>query len=156
MVSGWRVAAPEFSSTPAEMLSGEGAYRYGGRWNSKGTRVVYLGSSLAQASMELLVHLGRPDVLNSFYKLEVSYPEETILHIDINELPKGWDTPEMQSAAQRVGDGWVQAAESLVLCVPSVVVAGEYNFLLNPNHPDFSELLCSEVTLFRFDPRVLK
>ncbi|MEW8437602.1 MAG: RES family NAD+ phosphorylase [Candidatus Thiodiazotropha taylori] len=71
-------------------MSGEGAYLFGGRWNSKGVRVVYLGSSLAQAAMELLIHLGRADILKGYHKLEVSFPKELVLHIALDDLPTDW------------------------------------------------------------------
>ena len=51
MPVGWRLAAPEFGGSVEDMLSGEGARQYGGRWNSPGSAAVYLGDSLALAAM---------------------------------------------------------------------------------------------------------
>lgn len=156
ILSGWRVAQPEFASTPQEMMCGEGTYLHGGRWNSKGTRVVYLGNSLAQASLELLVHLGRASVLNTYLKMEVSFDESLMQYIDIADLPEDWTEPTMASSVQAVGDHWVEAQSSLILQVPSAAVRGEYNYLVNPLHTDFKDLIFSPITAFNYDPRLIK
>ena len=156
MLTSWRIASPEFSTTPKLMMSGEGAYLFGGRWNSKGTRVVYLGTSLAQASMEMLVHLGRADILKSYLKLEVSFDEALVQHIDLTDLPDDWAEPTMASAVQSVGDNWVRDMSSLVLQVPSAAIVGEYNYLFNPIHPDLEQAVFGEVKPFSYGPRLLK
>ncbi|WP_316368938.1 RES family NAD+ phosphorylase [Candidatus Thiodiazotropha sp. CDECU1] len=156
MLSGWRIAAPEFASSPDEMMSGEGAYLFGGRWNSKGVRVVYLGSSLAQAAMELLIHLGRADILNDYYKMKVSFPEALVQHIALADLPEEWREPTMASSVQAVGDQWVTDRSSLILQVPSATVSGEYNYVFNPLHPDATKARFSAITKFTFDPRLVK
>lgn len=153
---GWRIASPEFSQNHDQMLNGEGAFLYGGRWNSKGVRVVYLGSSLAQASMELLVHLGRADVLKIYRVARLSFDEGLMEHIDLNDLPDDWQAPTLAPAIQAVGDEWIAAASSLILQVPSAAVAGEYNYLLNPIHPDMNKVGLGPITAYQFDPRVLK
>ena len=63
MPSGWRIAEPEYASTIPQILFGESATLGGGRRNSKGARMVYLGSSIAQAALEMLVHIHRPEIL---------------------------------------------------------------------------------------------
>lgn len=156
MISGWRLAAPDYAQNPADMMSGEGAYLFGGRWNSKGTRVVYMGTSLAQAAMELLVHLNRSDVLHQYHKMEVRFEDELIEHIDLADLPRDWKTQEMASSVQAVGDDWVRSASSPILQVPSAAIDGEYNYLVNPDHPQFGELWLGPITIFEYDPRVQK
>lgn len=156
MLSGWRIAAPEFAATANEMMSGEGAFLFGGRWNSKGMQVVYLGSSLAQASMELLVHLGRAEVLQQYCKMEVLFDEAQVLHIALEDLPADWAEPTMTAAVQAVGDAWVADQGSLILQVPSAVVVGEYNYLFNPLHPDSGNTSFGAITPFDFDHRILK
>ena len=64
------------------MLSGEGGLRYGGRWNSPGRKAVYLGGSLALASLELLVHLKAPEVLSTYRKLRVRIPGRLVEVVD--------------------------------------------------------------------------
>ncbi|WP_416398412.1 RES family NAD+ phosphorylase [Allohahella sp. A8] len=156
MLTGWRIAQPEFARSPDQMLSGEGAYLFGGRWNSKGVRVVYLGTSLAQAAMELLVHIDRPALLADYHKLSVSFNEAHVSHIDILDLPDDWAEPTMASSVRQVGDRWVHEGSSLVLQVPSACVGEEYNFLLNPTHSDFRFIQIGEISKFRYDPRLQK
>lgn len=156
MLFGWRVSNPKYSRSIAEMMSGEGSYQYGGRWNSKGTRIVYLGGSLSLASLELLVHLQRPDVLNNYKKLCVSFDESLVLSVDVTSLPANWCDQTINSPVQYVGDDWASQQISVVLEVPSVVTQGEKNYLINVLHPDYPKLEFGGIEDFRFDPRVLK
>ncbi len=157
MISGWRIASPAFSKTPDQMLSGEGARLYGGRWSSPGTRMVYLGSNLSVAAMELLVHLDNAEVLNSYRKLEVSFPEECLAMLDIDSLPEGWDDAStMSPVCQATGDDWVADNTTLALKVPSITVKGDWNYLINPAHPDFEALEVGEITPFNYDPRLAR
>ncbi|WP_341501317.1 RES family NAD+ phosphorylase [Gallaecimonas sp. GXIMD4217] len=155
-ITAWRVADPEFAKTAEEMMSGEGAFLYGGRWNSKGTHMVYLGSSLALAAMELLVHLGRSDVLMTFNKMPVHFDEALVMELDLGSLPDNWADATMASSVMETGNTWVQEGQSLLLKVPSVVIPGEFNYLFNPQHPDADQVLFGDITPFRFDPRLLK
>lgn len=154
MPSGWRLADSDFAKTPQEMLSGEGAFVFGGRWNTKGHRAVYLGCNLATACMELLVHLDTIAVLDGYSKMEVSFHPSHVLRIDPADLPDDWTSPSMEPTTQLIGDDWLDNQESLILHVPSVVVDGEFNYLLNPLHPDFKKIKTSNITRFKYDPRI--
>lgn len=156
ILSGWRIAHPDFARTPEQMLSGEGAYLYGGRWNSRGVSMVYLGTSLAQAAMELLVHLDRHEVLEAYHKVQVSFEDALVSHIRIEDLPENWASPSMASPVRQVGDRWVEEQVSVILQVPSASIPGEYNFLLNPAHPDVDKLQVGPVSTFSYDPRLQK
>ena len=138
------------------MLAGEGALRYGGRWHSPGRRVVYLAGSLALASLELLVHLRESDVLKAYRKLPVGIPEHLVEALDRRDLPSDWARPSLNPANQRTGDRWLDSRESAVLAVPSAVVIGEVNYIVNPAHPDFARLEPGEITDYRYDSRILK
>lgn len=153
MQVGWRLAAPEFARTVPELLSGEGARLYGGRWNSPGLPAVYLGDSLALASMELLVHLGDTDVLKTYRKMPVYIPEDTVMHIDPTELPDGWETGP-RTSTRMIGDRWLASEQSVVLQVPSAVVSGESNYIVNPNHPGFGAITAGPISDFLFDARL--
>lgn len=156
MVEAWRLAAPECSETVEDMLSGEGAFRFGGRWNSPGRRAVYLGGSLALASMELLVRLRVPEVLRTYRKLRVMIPEGVIATVHVGGLPDEWAKPGLHPVTQEIGDRWLASRESAVLRVPSAVVAGEVNYVVDPVHPGFAELEAGGIEDFRFDSRLVK
>ena len=156
LIHGWRLAAPEHSRTVEDMLSGDGALRYGGRWNSPGRRAVYLAGSLALASLELLVHLRVPDVLRAYRKLCVGIPPNLVKAVDRRELPADWAHTSLHPATQRIGDDWLDSLESAVLAVPSAVVIDEVNYIVNPGHPGFCRLEPGEITDYRYDPRILK
>ena len=153
-LDGWRICKAKYSTSVGEMLSGEGSRRFGGRWNSKGIPIVYLGSSIAQAALEMLVHLKTEDILKHYCKLRVSFMESLVEHLDVADFPKNWAEPRMASAAQNTGDKWFQARSSLILQVPSAVVNGETNYLLNPGHPDFKKLEIGEISSFIYDERL--
>jgi len=57
---------------------------------------------------------------------------------------------------QDLGDWWIDSKESAVLEVPSAVVAGGHNYLLNPAHPDFASIVVDPPALFHFDPRLFR
>ena len=77
----FRICDPQYAETPDQMLSGEGAFRYGGRWNTPGSRVVYLAESLSLAAYELLVHV--PDqVIAPYKRIQVEVPEKLIMTLD--------------------------------------------------------------------------
>lgn len=153
MLIAWRLAAPQFAQGVKGMLSGEGARRYGGRWNSPGRPAVYLGDSLALSAMELLVHLRNVDVLGTYRKMPVYIPEELVMHIEPGELPPGWETGS-RTATRAIGDRWLASGRSVALQVPSAVVHGDSNLILNPAHPDMRLLEAGPVSDFRFDQRL--
>ncbi len=156
LIDAWRLAAPERSRTVEDMLSGDGPYRYGGRWNSPGRRAVYLGGSLALASMELLVHLRAPDVLHTYRRLRVRIPKELVQDVDERDLPNGWAAPGLHPDTQKIGDQWLDSLASAVLRVPSAVVIGEVNYILNPAHSCFCHIQPGRIAGFRYDSRILK
>ena len=156
LIKGWRLASSEHSRTIEDMLSGEGALRYGGRWNSPGRTAVYLGGSLALASLELLVHLTVSDVLKAYRKLPVGIPEDLVKVLNPRDLPAGWARAGLHPVTQGIGDGWLDSLESAVLAVPSAVVIGEVNYIVNPGHPDLPGLEPGAITDYRYDSRILK
>ena len=115
---------------------------------------MYLGNSLALASIELLVHLRSIDVLEAYCKMPVFIPESLVMHLDAALLPADWAASAGRSATMAIGDDWLRGGESAVLQVPSAVVAGETNFILNPTHVDVSAIKIGPISEFRFDARL--
>lgn len=139
-----------------EAFSGEGARRYGGRWNSPGVRVVYTSLSLALAAVETFVHLEpnlRPDDLVS---IEAELPDAIAArHLDPKSLPRKWFEMRDESL-RKYGDRWVHAGETAALHVPSAAIRGEWNVLLNPGHSDFRKIRIGKPKPFDFDLRMFR
>ncbi len=139
----------------ASAFDGEGARVYGGRWNSPGVAVVYLSESLAVAMLEILVHIEHAATLLSYSCIEVEIPETLVERLDETTLAAEWAQHPPGLATQALGDRWVKEARSTVLRVPSAVVPGGFNYLLNPGHPGFARLVLEPPRAFQFDSRLL-
>lgn len=138
-------------------LSGKGASICGGRWNSKGTEMVYSAQSRALAMAEVAVHLSIGTLPNDFVMLTINIPKEIkIVSVDEKILTKGWNVFPYGFTTQILGDEFIRKNEFCVLKVPSAVVKGDYNYLINPFHKDFSKLTIIEQEDFPFDKRIFK
>jgi RES domain-containing protein len=144
----WRIVNGLYSK---EMFGGEGSYRYGGRWNSKGIRVVYTSQNLSLAALELLVHLKPTEVDNYFVSACAEIPED--IEIEAIESSSIQYSP---NKLKEIGDRWVNSQTSAVLSVSSAVIPEEKNYLLNPNHPDFQRVIFNQPQEFTLDPRLVK
>lgn len=139
-------------------FDGEGAYRYGGRWNSRGTRIVYAAGNLSLAALEIIVHLDDDAMLPEYSYIPAEIPAELILRVeDFRRLPENWNHSPAPIAVQQIGDEWARAPlPSAVLEVPTAIVPLEKNYLLNPAHADFSKIVLGEAKKFEFDERLRK
>ncbi len=137
---------------PAQAFSGEGGLHFAGRWNSRGTRMVYTSSSAALACLETLVHMQALPVPAERWLFTVDVPDEFV--DTLPSPPKGWDVEPAGPVSRTAGDAWVAAARSVVLLVPSTVVPLEQNALLNPRHPQFKLSWVGKPQRFRYDPRL--
>lgn len=148
----FKICDPQYAVTPDQMLSGEGAFCYGGRWNSPGSRVVYLAESLSLAAYELLVHV--PDqVIAPYKRIKFEVPMELILPLDDSVLPDDWREPGHPDLVA-IGDEWIASEQSLGLSVPSALVTRERNVMLLRDHPDFDKVRPGEIEDFRYDARL--
>lgn len=151
MIRAWRLAAAAYAD---RMMSGGGAYRQGGRWNSRGRAVVYMSESLSLCVCENLVHMVKTPMLRSFKSIWVDIPESLILTLEEKNLPASWKAVPAPRSTRQIGDKWFDEKATAVLKVPSTVVPDEYNFILNPMHPDFGELKIGKISDFQFDERL--
>ncbi|HEY3986614.1 RES family NAD+ phosphorylase [Cedecea sp.] len=135
--------------------SGYGAREGGGRWNNPGTSMVYLSEAASLTMLETLVHLNAARLLDSFTLLCVEAGETLSQTVDIARLPKDWAASEASPALAALGDEWATSQSSALLRVPSAVSPVEFNYLLNPIHPDTPSILASAKAIpFRFDERL--
>ena len=140
-------------------LSGEGARLFGGRWNPKGMPALYTSDSTALATLETLVH----------FSLNLVPQNRSILTLNLSDnlprrelnvkdlLPKWWINPAPPKLAS-IGKKWLEQNSEVALVVPSSVTpqAEGRNYILNPKHPDFSNIEIVDVTEFRYDSRFFK
>lgn len=135
--------------------SGQGAKQAGGRWNSMGTAMVYTSEAASLTMLETLVHLHAAQLLHSFSLLSVAVDDGLIQMLDKQSLPDNWASAEAPHALAEIGDRWVESGDAVALRVPSALSPVEFNYLLNPLHPAFAEMVSRAVTLdFRFDDRL--
>jgi len=138
-------------------LSGKGAKIAGGRWNSKGTLLLYTAESRALCSVEIAVHVPFGVLPKNYKLLTIEFPDSAnIKTLSREKLPSDWKENPHPNSTQRIGDEFVEANEYLVIKVPSAVVQGDYNYLLNPNHADFKKVEIARIEPFEFDSRLFK
>lgn len=136
-------------------LSGKGAENSGGRWNSKGTPMLYTSESRALCTAEIAVHTPLGSIPSDYNIITVEIPDKTeVVELDVSNLPVDWKSFPHSDSTQKLGDKFISDAGFLVMKVPSSVVVGDNNFLLNPNHKDFNKVKIVNVDPFTFDERL--
>ena len=147
----WRLV----KATRAESaFDGEGAFRFGGRWNSRGHRAVYASSTLSLALLEILVHLDAAAQVPDLVALSVRVPLADIKTFKPPTAAKATTSPWDLRQTRAWGDSWIEQASSPVLRVPSSIVPMESNFLIHPQHPGFKKYTISAPLPFPIDPRL--
>lgn len=137
-------------------LKGTGARLYGGRWNSAGHPMVYTAGSRALAALEVLVHIPLKNIIQDFCIASIHIPDSIPIKVLTKEdLPKGWQSLAPAPFLQEIGDEWAEAGKYAVLRVPSVIIAEEHNYLINPLHPDAAQVIINNTQPFVFDQRLL-
>ena len=141
----------------AKELSGKGAALSGNRWNSKGVEIIYTSDSRALAMAEVAVHLTLATIPKDFVLLEISIPDTIeILELENKRLPKHWNSFPHHPETQILGDNFIREQKYAVMNVPSAVVQGDFNFLINPHHPKFGDIKILAEFPFLFDQRVFQ
>ncbi|MFY0689787.1 MAG: RES family NAD+ phosphorylase [Cyclobacteriaceae bacterium] len=152
MTLAYRIAQSKFIRD----LSGQGAFLYGGRWNPVGTKALYLSNNRSLAYLEYLVHQYDRDIWP--VDLEIATisiaNENAIRHLNDDQLPDTWKTLMYHSEVQEISD-LLFREKWMGIRVPSVVVPGEYNYVLNPLHQDFPNCIkIEEISRTNFDERL--
>lgn len=136
-------------------LSGTGAALIGGRWNQKETKIIYTSSSKALSIVEILVHVPADGIPDDYCMISIEIPDNSpIQTVKLNTLPTDWNKFPRIGATQNIGTEFIRKNKFLALQVPSAVVPGEFNYLLNPAHPDFKKVKIKGTETFNFDPRL--
>jgi RES domain-containing protein len=114
------------------------------RWNPKDVRMIYTAGSRALACLENVVHRNSLGLSAIFRTMVVEISD----HLDIEtihlaDLPFGWSEFASYPVTQELGAQWIRSNHTAVLCVPSAIVPNDSNYLLNPAHPDFRQIVLS-------------
>jgi RES domain-containing protein len=133
-------------------LSGKGAELAGGRWNSRGTPILYSSGSLALATTEVAVHIPLGILPKNYYAITYEIAEGIkTKEILMKNLPDDWKSIPHSNSTQQIGDQFIKSLSSLILKVPSAVIQGDYNYLINPLHPDLAKLKIIDLQPYEFE-----
>ncbi len=148
----WRVTRMAHAEQP---LGGEGARRYGGRWNHVGVAVVYTSQSLSLAVLEYLVNLTMTDLPDDLVSIQIEISDDLPrAEISIKDLPDNWRTFPGIEELKDIGTDWAGKGTAPILVVPSVVIPSERNYLINPTHVQSNRINIVSVEPFALDTRL--
>jgi RES domain-containing protein len=134
-------------------LSGTGAKTYGGRWNHPGVAGLYTASHISLSVLEMLVNITLPESQLKYHVLHINIPAniDTAV-ITAKKLKKNWEDDE--DYTRFMGTAFLKDKQSLLLQVPSAVIAEENNYIINPLHSDFKKISIVKSYAFKFDKRL--
>ncbi|WP_247235108.1 RES family NAD+ phosphorylase [Telluribacter sp. SYSU D00476] len=139
--------------TYAYDLMATGCLYGNGRWHRRGTRVLYTSEHVSLAKLEVLANsliLPKNQVL-----VTIEVPNDaTIQLLTPNLLPQDWWNFPYPDALADYTEEWIRAGDSWILKVPSAQSTTEYNYLLNPLHPQHNLAKVVGVEPVQFDKRL--
>ncbi|GAB3978140.1 RES family NAD+ phosphorylase [Spirosoma terrae] len=125
------------------------------RWNSRGQFVLYTAATRALACLENVVHRSGEGLQETFRVMVIDVLDAIFVEtITLDTLPADWFDFNQYDSCQRLGSEWLRSGRSAVLRVPSAIIPNEWNYLLNPAHPDFPRIQLIRTEPFLFDPRI--
>ncbi|HEX5113191.1 MAG TPA: RES family NAD+ phosphorylase [Saprospiraceae bacterium] len=136
-------------------LSGTGAEKNGGRWNSKGVAMIYTSQSRALCIAEVAVHLPMGILPEDYEMISINIPGRSIFSLPEIQLPKDWKSIPPAQSTKTIGDQFIKNQKQLTMKVPSMIVKDEYNFVINPKHLAMKEVRIICIEPFEFDSRLL-
>jgi RES domain-containing protein len=138
-------------------FDGEGARLAGGRWNRRGTAVVYTSATLSLAVLEFFVNLPGGHAPADLAAIPADVPDAlSVSSLESEALPRGWRKYPAPEALAELGARWVEEGKAAILAVPSAVVPKERNYLFNPAHADFRRITVGRPEPFSLDIRLWK
>ncbi len=150
----YRILRARHSGNP---LDGEGAYRFGGRWSSRGTRLAYTARHLSLAMVEYFVHIEPDDPPKDLVVVAVDVPDHVSrVSIAVKELPEDWRQSPAPARLTAFGDAFVASQQAAILIVPSVLAPAESNWLVNPRHPEAGDVRVQPPEPFHYDTRFFR
>jgi len=152
MESAWRIVLESQAKTA---FSGEGAWLYGGRWNSSYVRVVYASQHQSTAAFEIFINNIPFSPEEKYKAFRLEWPDRLTEILPMKQWPLNCRRSPPPRETMEIGDRWVKEQRSAILAVPSAISPDDRNFLLNPAHPDFKRIRIARPINYEFDPRLL-
>ena len=113
-------------------LSGIGAEKVGGRWNSVGTRAVYCSENISLALLEYYIHSGDISTLpEKIVIAKIHSPDDLIIE-EPKEIPDTWKAYPYTSETTQIFTEFSKDRKNFALRVPSTIIGLESNIILNP------------------------
>jgi len=141
----------------AQSLSGVGAALKGARWNSKGMEIVYTAANRSLAMAEVAVHFSIAMAPPKYQMVTLHIPDDTSMtSLNLIDLPTDWHVFPHTDTTKSFGDRFLLENRYCILKVPSAVTKGDFNYLLNPRHAEFTRIRIIDRSDFLFDGRLLK
>jgi len=148
----WRLFPARFRGTA---FTGAGGLYAASRWNHLGVAMVYTATSRALAALEFFVNLEPNEAPDDLLLAEAVVPDELIEKLDLGHLPGDWRELNNEPCRE-IGSAWAASGRSVGFQVPSAVVEGDWNVLLNPKHAEFGRVRIGEAKPFRYDERMFR
>jgi RES domain-containing protein len=136
----------------AKDLTGQGAFLYGGRWNSPGKNVVYTAENNLLAALEVAIRVPLTNISSNYVMIPIFAPDNASIYLP--QLPKNWyRNPKL---TQQIGNEFLESNKFLLMKVPSALMSNTFNFLVNPKHKMFNEVKVNKQESLFFDERLIK
>ena len=137
----------------ADDLSGAGGLFGSGRWHRQGAHILYTSEHVSLAKLEVLAN--SPALPRNYGLVTLELPDTaSIQPLEIAQLPADWHLSPAPESLLALSDAWLKTRMHWVLRVPSVHSPNEFNFLLNPLHPEHAGLRLVSVEPHPFDVRL--
>ena len=137
----------------ANLLDGEGARLHGGRWNLPGIPCIYAAESRALAVLEYTVNISIDDIPRDLVFARINVPSAAhVVHVP--DLPGDWNHAPAPVSAKKFGSTLLNSHKHLIIRFPSVILPGEFNFIIDPLHPDFHKIEITGTEDFVYDIRI--
>lgn len=140
-----------------QIFSGLGGLYADGRWTIRGHPVIYTSASISLAVLEYTLNYRRHGWVPASVLGRAVIPDEVRIEVvSPTDLPRNWSAADSPPQLRAIGQRWLDAGAAALLKVPSAVIVEEWNYVLNPQHPDFTKLILQKPKRFQFDRRLAR
>jgi RES domain-containing protein len=140
-----------------QIFSGLGGLYADGRWTFRGHPVIYTSASISLAVLEYTLNYRRRGWVPASVLGRAVIPDKMRIEVVTPaDLPRNWSAGASPPQLREIGQRWLDAGEAAVLKVRSAVIVEEWNYILNPQHPDFMKLTLQKPKKFKFDRRLAR